>query len=173
MTSLMVCSRGPRGTLRAPAMATCSSDGGRCRTSPSSARQAGSCSTPGCPRMSVPTGPTGCPGIRPRASESRSGHTARTPTARFLDTEIQCYGDINMPMKPGTTKNLLLRLEPGLAERLQTVADVEGRSVSDVVREAIANLVQERRNDKRFLRLLDDSLARHEQAISLLRDEAS
>ncbi|MDR2986113.1 MAG: ribbon-helix-helix protein, CopG family [Nocardiopsaceae bacterium] len=74
-------------------------------------------------------------------------------------------------MKPGSTKNLLLRLDPGLAERLQIVADVEGRSVSEVVREAIANLVQERRRDKRFLRLLDDSLARHEQAISLLRDE--
>ena len=78
-----------------------------------------------------------------------------------------------MPMKPGSTKNLLLRLEPELAGRLQTVADVEGRSVSDVVREAIAKLVQERRNDKRFLGLLDDSLARHEQAISLLRDEES
>jgi predicted DNA-binding protein len=78
-----------------------------------------------------------------------------------------------MPMKPGSTKNLLLRLEPGLAERLQTVADVEGRSVSDVVREAITNLVHERRNDKRFLRLLEDSLARHEQAISLLRDDHS
>ncbi|MGN6676239.1 MAG: ribbon-helix-helix protein, CopG family [Streptosporangiaceae bacterium] len=78
-----------------------------------------------------------------------------------------------MPMKPGSTKNLLLRLEPELAGRLQTVADVEGRSVSDVVREAIAKLVQERRNDKRFLGLLDDSLARHEQAISLLRDEDS
>jgi predicted DNA-binding protein len=76
-------------------------------------------------------------------------------------------------MKPGGTKNLLLRLDPELAERLQTVADVEGRSVSDVVREAIAKLVQERRNDERFLRLLDDSLARHEQAISLLRDEDS
>jgi predicted DNA-binding protein len=78
-----------------------------------------------------------------------------------------------MPMKPGSTKNMLLRLDPELAERLQTVADVEGRSVSDVVREAIAKLVQERRNDKRFLQLLDDSLARHEQAISLLRDEDS
>jgi predicted transcriptional regulator len=39
-----------------------------------------------------------------------------------------------MPIKPGSTKNLLLRLDPDLAKRLQTVADVEGRSVSDVVR---------------------------------------
>ena len=49
-----------------------------------------------------------------------------------------------MPMKPGSTKNLLLRLDPELAGRLQTVADVEGRPVSDVVREAIAALVERR-----------------------------
>src|SRR5229473_280747 len=60
-----------------------------------------------------------------------------------------------MPMKPGSTKNLLLRLDPGLAERLETVAEVEGRSVSDVVREAITVLVEQRRGDKRFLRLAD------------------
>jgi hypothetical protein len=75
-----------------------------------------------------------------------------------------------MPMKPGSTKNLLLRLDPGLAERLQTVADVEGRSVSDVVREAIVALVEQRRTDERFLRLLDDNLARHAKALKLLRD---
>ncbi len=76
-----------------------------------------------------------------------------------------------MPMKPGSTKNLLLRLDPGLAERLETVAEVEGRSVSDVVREAITVLVEQRRGDKRFLRLLDDNLARHQQALKLLRDD--
>jgi len=76
-----------------------------------------------------------------------------------------------MPMKPGSTKNLLLRLDPDLAERLQTVADVEGRSVSDVVREAIAALVQQRRGDQRFLRLLDDNLTRHQRALQMLRDD--
>jgi len=76
-----------------------------------------------------------------------------------------------MPMKPGSTRNLLLRLDPDLADRLQTVAEVEGRSVSDVVREAIAKLVEQRRSDKRFLRLLDDNLARHQQALKLLRDD--
>jgi uncharacterized protein (DUF1778 family) len=76
-----------------------------------------------------------------------------------------------MPMKPGSTKNLLLRLDPELAERLQTVAEVEGRSVSDLVREAIAKLVEQRRSDKRFLRLLDDNLTRHQQALKLLRDD--
>ena len=75
-----------------------------------------------------------------------------------------------MPMKPGSTKNLLLRLDPDLAERLQTVAEVEGRSVSDVVREAITALVEQRRGDKRFLRPLDENLARHQEALRLLRD---
>jgi predicted transcriptional regulator len=76
-----------------------------------------------------------------------------------------------MPMKPGSTKNLLLRLDPELAGRLQTVADVEGRPVSDVVREAIAALVEQRRSDERFLRLVDENLARHRQALDLLRDD--
>lgn len=74
-------------------------------------------------------------------------------------------------MKPGSTKNLLLRLEPSLAEQLQTVAAVEGRTVSDVAREAIAALVEQRRRDKRFLRLLEDNLARHQQALQMLRDD--
>jgi predicted DNA-binding protein len=74
-----------------------------------------------------------------------------------------------MPMKPGSTKNLLLRLDPDLAGRLQAVADVEGRPVSDVIREAIAALVEQRRSDERFLRLLEDNLARHRQALELLR----
>jgi predicted DNA-binding protein len=76
-----------------------------------------------------------------------------------------------MPMKPGSTKNLLLRLDPELAGRLQTVADVEGRPVSDVIREAIVALVEQRRGDERFLRLLEDNLARHRQALELLRDD--
>jgi predicted DNA-binding protein len=76
-----------------------------------------------------------------------------------------------MPVKPGSTKNLLLRLDPDLAERLQTVAAVEGRSVSDVVREAIAKLVEQRRRDKHFLRLLDDNLERHRRVLELLRDD--
>ena len=76
-----------------------------------------------------------------------------------------------MPMKPGSTKNLLLRLDHDRAGRLQTVAEVEGRSVSEVVREAIAALVEQRRGDKRFLRLLDDNLARHQEALKLLRDD--
>jgi hypothetical protein len=44
-------------------------------------------------------------------------------------------------------------------------------AVSDVVLEAITVLVEQRRGDKRFLRLLDDNLARHADALRLLRDD--
>ena len=69
------------------------------------------------------------------------------------------------------TKNMVLRLDPDLAELLATVAEVEGRSVSDVAREAIAALVQARRKDKRFRRLLEDNLARHQRLLALLQDD--
>ena len=69
------------------------------------------------------------------------------------------------------TKNMVLRLEPGLAERLEAVAEVEGRSVSDVVREAITSLVEERQRDGRFIQLLEDNVARHERILRMLRDE--
>jgi predicted transcriptional regulator len=72
--------------------------------------------------------------------------------------------------RPERTKNMLLRLDPQLAERLQLVAEVEGRSISDVVREAIAELVDRRRGDDHFLRLLEQNLARHQRLLELLRD---
>jgi hypothetical protein len=73
--------------------------------------------------------------------------------------------------QPDKTKNMLLRLDPTLAEQLQAVAQVEGRSISDVAREAIAALVEQRRSDQRFLKLLDDNLARHQRLLRLLRDD--
>jgi len=76
-----------------------------------------------------------------------------------------------MTEKAGRTKNFLLRMDPGLAEQLEAVAEVEGRSVSDVAREAIAALVEGRRRDKRFLQLLEDNLARHRRILELLRDD--
>lgn len=69
------------------------------------------------------------------------------------------------------TKNMLLRLDAELAEQLQAVAQVEGRSVSDVAREAIAALVEQRRHDQRFLKLLEDNLARHARLLRLLRGD--
>jgi predicted transcriptional regulator len=68
------------------------------------------------------------------------------------------------------TKNMVLRLDPDLAELLATVAEVEGRSVSDVAREAIAALVEARRKDKRFRRLLEENLARHQRLLDLLHE---
>jgi predicted transcriptional regulator len=69
-----------------------------------------------------------------------------------------------------TTKNMVLRLDPALAERLRAVAEVEGRSVSDVVREAVAELVERRRGDEQFRRLLDATIARHARVLQLLKD---
>jgi predicted transcriptional regulator len=69
------------------------------------------------------------------------------------------------------TKNMLLRLDPELAARLQAIAEVEGRSVSDLAREAIRDLVQQRRTDKRFAALLEESLARHQRTLDLLRED--
>ena len=66
---------------------------------------------------------------------------------------------------------MVLRLDPGLAERLEAVAEVEGRSVSDVVREAITSLVEERQRDERFIRLLEDNVVRHQRILQMLRDE--
>ncbi|HZA80527.1 MAG TPA: ribbon-helix-helix protein, CopG family [Actinomycetes bacterium] len=73
--------------------------------------------------------------------------------------------------RPAGTKNIVLRLDPELAERLQTVADVEGRSVSDVLREAVASLVEQRRTDERFIRLLEENVARHQRLLKALRDQ--
>ncbi len=78
-----------------------------------------------------------------------------------------------MTEKAGRTKNMLLRMDPGLAEQLEAIAAVEGRSVSDVAREAIAALVKARRHDTRFLQLLEDNLARHQRILELLRNERS
>jgi predicted DNA-binding protein len=66
---------------------------------------------------------------------------------------------------------MVLRLDPELAERLYLVAEVEGRTVSDVAREAVAELVERRRKDRKFLRLLDDNLAKHAEALRMLRDD--
>jgi predicted transcriptional regulator len=80
---------------------------------------------------------------------------------------------MTQPLETGSTrtKNMVLRLDPALAERLAAVAEVEGRSVSDVAREAIAALVAVRRKDERFRRLLADNLARHQRLLDLLRDD--
>jgi predicted DNA-binding protein len=66
------------------------------------------------------------------------------------------------------TKNMLLRLEPALAERLEFVAEVEGRSVSDVAREAIQRLIEERRKDRAFQRRVEENVARYQRLLGEL-----
>ena len=68
------------------------------------------------------------------------------------------------------TKKLLLRLDPALAAQLQAVAQVEGRPVSEIVREAIRDLVEVRRHDKRFQKQLLDTARQYEALLGQLRD---
>ena len=72
-----------------------------------------------------------------------------------------------MPM--GDTKNLLLRLDPELAEQLQAVAAVEGRPMSEVVREAIRSLVDARRADEAFQARLRASARQQRKALRSLK----
>lgn len=69
------------------------------------------------------------------------------------------------------TKNLLLRLDVELAEQLQAVAAVEGRPVSEVVREAIRALVDERRRDRQFQKRLKQTARQYEHLLDRLRDQ--
>lgn len=67
----------------------------------------------------------------------------------------------------------LLRLDRKLADHLQTVAQVEGRTVSDVAREAITALVHQRRKDQRFIKLLEETSARHQRILDMLQEDES
>ena len=67
------------------------------------------------------------------------------------------------------TKNLLLRLDPELAEQLQAVAAVEGRPMSEVVREAIRSLVESRRQDEAFQHRLRQSAQQQRRALRSLK----
>jgi hypothetical protein len=51
------------------------------------------------------------------------------------------------------------------------VAQVEGRPVSGVLRDAVARYVEERRHDPEFRRLLEESLTRHADVLGVLDDD--
>lgn len=70
------------------------------------------------------------------------------------------------------SKSVLLRLDPQLADRLQALAEVEGRSVSDVVREAIAEHIRRRQKDPSFTRQVRKSLDRHRRLLNLLEEDS-
>jgi predicted transcriptional regulator len=68
-------------------------------------------------------------------------------------------------MKP--VKAMTIRLTPEQADALETVASVEERSVSEIIRAAIEEHIDSRKKDPAFQDSLKDRLAR---ARKLLRD---
>lgn len=70
----------------------------------------------------------------------------------------------------GDTKSITLRIDEALAEKVRTIAEVEETTVSDVIRDALAEHVERRRRDPEFQAMLKRNLQRHEELLSLLAD---
>jgi hypothetical protein len=68
------------------------------------------------------------------------------------------------------TKNMTLRLDEELAEHVQAIAEVEGTTVTDVIRTAITEHVGRRRADPEFQKLLKRNIERHTQLLSMLAE---
>ncbi len=68
------------------------------------------------------------------------------------------------------TKNMTLRMDACLAEKVQTIAEVDGSTVSDVIRDALAEHVERRRRDPEFQVMLRRNLQRHQQLLNMLAD---
>ena len=73
---------------------------------------------------------------------------------------------------PRETKNMSLRLDPELAERLEVVAAVKERTVSDVIREAIRAHVDATMREPEFQRLLEENITRPQRILETLRDRS-
>ena len=69
------------------------------------------------------------------------------------------------------TKNLTLRIDRALADQARTVADIEGSTVSDVIRDALTAHVERRRRDPEFQALLRRNLERHQELLNMLADD--
>ena len=65
-------------------------------------------------------------------------------------------------------KNLTLRMDRTLAEQARAVADVEGSTVSDVIRDALAEHIARRREDPEFQALMRRNLERHQELLDML-----
>ena len=70
----------------------------------------------------------------------------------------------------GDTKSMTLRIDETLAERVRAIAEVEETTVSDVIRDALAEHVERRRSDLEFQAMLKRNLQRHEELLSMLAD---
>ncbi len=68
------------------------------------------------------------------------------------------------------TKNLTLRIDHTLADQARTVAEVEGSTVSEVIRDALTEHVERRRRDPQFQALLRRNLERHQELLNMLAD---
>jgi predicted DNA-binding protein len=66
------------------------------------------------------------------------------------------------------TKAMTLRLETEQHETLQTIAEVDGRHVSDVVRTAIDEMIERARNDAEFQKRVEAAMKRHQKLLEKL-----
>jgi predicted transcriptional regulator len=67
-------------------------------------------------------------------------------------------------------KNMTLRMDESLADSVQAIAEVEGTTVTDVIRTAISEHVDRRKADPDFQKLLKRNMERHAQLLSMLAD---
>lgn len=67
-------------------------------------------------------------------------------------------------------KNMTLRMDESLAGSVQAIAEVEGTTVTNVIRTAISEHVDRRKADPDFQRMLKRNMERHAQLLSMLAD---
>jgi len=67
-------------------------------------------------------------------------------------------------------KNMTLRMDESLANTVQAIAEVEGTTVTDVIRTAISEHVDRRKADPDFKKLLKRNMERHAQLLRMLAD---
>ncbi len=73
-------------------------------------------------------------------------------------------------MEEQHTKNMTLRLDETLADSVQAIAEVEGSTVSGVIRDALSEHVERRRTDPEFQAQLKRNLERHADLLGMLAD---
>ena len=67
-------------------------------------------------------------------------------------------------------KSMTLRLDGELVDKVRTIAEVEKSTVSDVIRDALADHVEKRRRDPEFQAMLKRNLQRHQELLRMLAD---
>ena len=67
-------------------------------------------------------------------------------------------------------KSMTLRLDGELVDKVRTIAEVEESTVSDVIRDALADHVEKRRRDPEFQAMPKRNLQRHQELLRMLAD---